>query len=202
MKREIARALIEIGAVGFKPSNPLIFKSGLVSPVYIDNRIFPFFPDKWGVVIEGMRSLIKEKSIDFDVVAGVEAAGIPHSAALGFLLKKPSVFVRKQVKDHGTKKMVEGGDVKGKKVLLIEDLVTTGSSSLAGVESLRDSGAIVNDCMVIISYGFREAEEAFLKSKTNLQTLTSFDVVLDEALKMDKFSKKDKVIIEDWFSEP
>jgi len=132
----------------------------------------------------------------------VEAAGIPHSAALGFLLKKPSVFVRKRVKDHGTKKMVEGGDVEGREVLLIEDLVTTGSSSLAGVESLRKSGATTNDCLVIISYGFKESKEAFAEAKVSLHSLTTFQIVLDEALKMRKFSKKDKLILEDWFKEP
>lgn len=202
MKKQIAKALLNIGAVGFKPSDPITFKSGLIAPVYIDNRIFPFYPQQWSDVIKGMSELIKKEDLIFDVMAGVEAAGIPHSAALGFKLKKPSVFVRKQVKGHGTKKMVEGGKVKNKKVLLIEDLVTTGGSSLAAVKSLRKEGAKVKDCLVIISYGFKKAEKSFAKAKVKLHTLTSFEVVLDEALKMGKFTKKEKVILEDWFNDP
>src|SRR3989344_7083369 len=170
--QKIAQALIKINAVSFLPNNPIIFKSGIKSPVYIDNRKFPFHPEEWKSVIKGFANVIRENNIDFDIIAGVEAAGIPHSASLVFFLKMPSVFVRKQTKDHGTKKMVEGGDVKGKKVLLIEDLVSAGHSSLASVAVLRNEGAIVEDCMVIVSYGFIEAKEGFEKAKVRLHTLT------------------------------
>ncbi|MEA3355128.1 MAG: orotate phosphoribosyltransferase [Patescibacteria group bacterium] len=202
LARKIAKTLLKIGAVGFKPKNPITFKSGLISPVYVDNRIFPFYPKEWRLVIRGMKNLIKEKKLLLDVVAGVEAAGIPHSATLGYELNKPSVFVRKKTKNHGTKKMVEGGNVKRKKVLLIEDLVTTGSSSLAGVKSLREAGAQVKDCLVIISYGFKEAEKAFEVAKVKLHSLTDFHIVLDEAGKLGKFNKSERKILDDWLSQP
>src|SRR3989344_4286700 len=175
--QKIAQALIKINAVSFLPNNPIIFKSGIKSPVYIDNRKFPFHPEEWKSVIKGFANVIRKNNIDFDVIAGVETAGIPHSAGLGFFLKMPSVFVRKQTKDHGTKKMVEGGEVSGKKVLLIEDIVSAGHSSLAAVATLRSEGAIVNDCLVILSYGFYEAKEGFERTNVRLHALTSFSVI-------------------------
>jgi orotate phosphoribosyltransferase len=201
-KVEIAKALLDIGAVGFKPKDPITFKSGIKSPVYVDNRRFPFNPSQWAKVIQGFQDLIKADKIDFDVIAGIETAGIPHSAALGFAMQKPSVFVRKQVKDHGTKSRIEGGKVEGKKVLLIEDLVTTGGSSLSGVEALRTEGAVVNDCLVIISYGFPVSVAAFKEAKVGLHALTSFNEILEEALSRKMFSESEMAIIKNWLSEP
>ena len=197
-KQKIARALIKIGAVSFVTKDPVTFKSGIKSPVYVDNRKFPFHPDEWQSIIEGFADIIKKENLKVDVIAGVEAAGIPHSAALGFFLKIPSVFVRKQVKDHGTKKLVEGGDVVNKNVLLIEDVVSAGHSSLASVEILRAEGAIVRDCLVILSYGFSEAKEGFKKANVFLHTLTSFPVILEE-VKKQEFLKEDELkIVENW----
>ena len=105
--RNVAKALVEIGAVGFVPNNPITFKSGILSPIYIDNRKFPFYPSQWKVVLDGFASKIEEKNIRCEVLAGIETAGIPHSAALGSKMMVPSIFVRKAAKDHGTKKMVD-----------------------------------------------------------------------------------------------
>src|SRR5262245_34734167 len=127
--RQVAHALIGIGAVSFSPIRPVLFKSGLVSPIYIDNRRVPFHPDVWRLVIGGFERLMRSDGINPDAIAGVETAGIPHGAALAYRLGKPSVFVRKQAKDHGQKRLVEGGDVNSKNVLLVEDHITTGGSS-------------------------------------------------------------------------
>jgi orotate phosphoribosyltransferase len=199
---EVARALLNIGAVGFKTKEPVVFKSGIKSPVYVDNRAFPFWPKEWKAVINGFKELIEKDKIKCDVLAGVEAAGIPHSSALGFFLEKPSVFVRKEAKDHGLKKRVEGGDVTGKKVLLIEDLVSTGSSSLSVIEALRKEGAVVEDCAIIITYGFAEAENGFAEAGIKLHALTNFPTVLAEAVKMNKISNEEKVLVEDWLKDP
>ncbi len=200
-EQKIAEVLLKIGSVGFVPNSPITFKSGIQSPVYVDNRRFPFYPKEWSLVIEAFAEKIKKNNINFDVIAGVEAAGIPHSAGLGFFLKKPSVFVRKIAKDHGTKKMIEGGDVKGKRVLLIEDLVSTGGSSLSAVSSLRNEGAIVEDCLVIVSYDFLEAKEAFKQNKVNLHTLTNFPTILSEAVKTNILKDDDLEIVKNWFAE-
>jgi orotate phosphoribosyltransferase len=140
--------------------------------------------------------------LEFDIIAGIETAGIPHSAALGFSMNKPTVFIRKEVKDHGTKSRIEGGKVEGKKVLLIEDLVSLGGSSLSGVKALRDEGALVNDCLVIVTYGFKESVAAFLEAKVTLHSLTPFAVILEEALVSGRFNSEEKKIVEDWFVEP
>jgi orotate phosphoribosyltransferase len=202
MEKEIAQVLLKIEAVGFDIEKPITFKSGIKSPVYVDNRKLPFFPSGWKIVLNGFKELIEKNKIDFDIVAGVESGGIPHSAALGFILNKPSIFVRKKAKEHGTKSMIEGGSVSGKKVLLIEDLVSTGGSSLAGIESIRNEGGIVDDCLVIVSYDFKEAKDAFLKAKVKLHPTTSFPVILDEAISSGKISGLQAEKVKEWFSDP
>lgn len=201
-KREVAEALVEIGGVGFRPSAPITFKSGIQSPVYCDNRRFPFHPAQWTKVIRGFEAMIAEDGVAVDVVGGVEAAGIPHSAALGFHMQRPSVFIRKEAKGHGTKKRVEGGDVKGLRVVLVEDLVTTGMSSLAAIEALREEGAVVEDCLAIISYGFAEAVEAFAKAGVRLHAVTDFDAVLTVAEERSVIDAAGVAVVRDWLREP
>jgi orotate phosphoribosyltransferase len=198
----IAEALIAIGGVGFRPGAPITFKSGIKSPVYCDNRRFPFWPAQWSNVIRGFEQLIAEQGIVVDVVGGVEAAGIPHSAALGFAMQKPSVFIRKEPKEHGTKKRVEGGDVAGRRVVLVEDLVTTGGSSLAAVEALRAEGAVVTDMLAIISYGFPEAVELFERAGVKLHATTDFETVLAVAKQQGVLSDADATVVQDWLTEP
>lgn len=193
---QIAQALLDIGAVKFVPHHPITFKSGIVSPVYVDNRTIPFHPAHWHTVISGFQQIVA--ALDYDVIAGIETAGIPHSAALAYSLNQPSVFVRKEAKQHGTKSRIEGGDVKGKRVILVEDLITTGSSSLSGVMALRDEGATVQNVIAIVSYGFQESAQAFEESKVRLHTLTTFTSILQAA----GFNTADEQIILDWFHDP
>ncbi len=202
VSRRVARALIEIGGVGFVPDNPITFKSGILSPMYMDNRKFPSYPEQWKIVLDGFRDIIAEKNIEFEMIAGIETAGIPHSSALGALMMKPSVFIRKAAKDHGTKKMVEGGEVGGKTVLLIEDLVTTGGSSLHGVEELRNARAKVSDCLVIVGYELQEAKDAFEKEKVKLTQLTDVTTILQVAEEMGMITKENKKIVSEWLENP
>lgn len=200
--RDIAQALLEIGAVGFRFDNPITFVSGIVSPVYVDNRKLPYFPEQWQLVLQGMQSQFKQLSVQPEIIAGIETAGIPHSSALGMLTQLPSVFIRKKPKDHGTKSKIEGGEVAAKHVLLIEDMVTTGGSSLRGVEALREAGAIVQDCLVITSYGFAESEQAFTQAEVRLHVLCPFAEVLHEAEKRGTISEKQAVEVRAWMSNP
>lgn len=200
--RLIAQALLAIDAVGFTPETPITFKSGLRSPVYVDNRRLPFHPDSWRLVIEGFAEHAASEGLTFDVIAGIETGGIPHSAALGYTLRRPSIFVRKQEKAHGTQSKIEGGVIDAKQVLLIEDLVTTGGSSLAGVEALRAGGAQVDHCLAIVSYGFAEARAAFKAAQVTLTTLTDFTVILDEAARQQQYSAECLTTVRDWFAEP
>lgn len=198
--KNVAKALVEIGAVGFRPNDPITFVSGIISPIYIDNRTLPFHPAQWRVVLDGF--VETAKNMNFEVVAGIEAAGIPHSATLGYLLNKPSVFVRKKPKDHGTKKMVEGGNVEGRGVLLVEDLVTLGGSSLKGVAEIRKAGGIVENVLVIVSFGLAEKEQSFEKEKVALHKLTTVPVILDTAVEMGRLSESDRKIVDEWYKEP
>jgi orotate phosphoribosyltransferase len=200
--RGIADALIAIGGVGFRPAAPITFKSGIKSPVYCDNRRFPFWPEEWAKVIHGFEALITEREIPVDVVGGVEAAGIPHSAALGFSMRLPSVFIRKELKEHGTRRRVEGGDVAGRRVVLVEDLVTTGSSSIAAIEALRAEGAVVGDCLAIISYNFPEAQELFESAGIRLHAATTFQAVLESALGRKMIDEAGAAMVRDWLKEP
>ncbi|KXK23199.1 MAG: orotate phosphoribosyltransferase [Chloroflexi bacterium OLB15] len=199
IEQQVARALLEIGAVGFNDREPVRFKSGILSPVYVDNRRVPFYPRAWRVVIRGLAGLIAARRLDFEVIAGIETAGIPHSAALAYFMEMPSVFVRKQAKEHGLKNRVEGGSVVGLRTLLIEDMITTGSSSLSGVQALRDEGAVVTDCLAIVSYGFREAEDAFAAANVRLHTLTNFDSILY----VDSyFDERERAVVREWMADP
>ncbi len=202
MPDEIAEALIDIEGVGFRPWDPVVFKSGIVSPVYCDNRRFPFWPEQWAKVIHGFERMIERDAIGFDILGGIEAAGIPHSAALGFAMRRPSVFVRKEAKGHGTKRRVEGGDVAGKRVLLVEDLVTTGMSSLSGIEALRAEGGVVTDCLAIISYDFAEAKEQFQSAGVTLHPLTSFEAVLQAAEGRHIVDSAAASLVRDWLRDP
>jgi orotate phosphoribosyltransferase len=202
IQEQVARALLEIEAVVFTPHKPITFKSGIKSPVYVDNRRLPFWPAQWQIVIEGLQQLIGARDITFDVIAGIAAGGIPHSAALAYTLKQPSVFVRKEAKEHGTRGQIEGGEVSHRRVLLVEDMVTTGSSSLAGVEALRAAGATVKDCLCITSYGFAKALQAFDAAGVRLYPLAPFSTIVIEASKMGLFNQEALMLIEAWMHDP
>ncbi|MBX3066386.1 MAG: orotate phosphoribosyltransferase [Anaerolineae bacterium] len=202
IKATVARALLEIGAVGFTPDAPITFKSGLLSPVYVDNRRLPFHPTQWHQVIDGFAALLAANKIADDIMAGIETGGIPHSSALAYALHKPSVIVRKQAKDHGTRNRIEGGDVGGRHVLLIEDMITMGGSSLSGAQALRDAGAIVGHCCAVVTYGFASAQAAFDEAGIHLHTLTDFPAILQEAVAMGHFTTDDADVVTDWLRDP
>ncbi|MCB9435638.1 MAG: orotate phosphoribosyltransferase [Anaerolineales bacterium] len=202
MKESIAGALLDIEAVRFNPYHPTTFKSGIRSPIYVDNRRLPFHPEAWRVILDGFQEMVADQGILFDVIAGVEAAGIPHSAALGYAMNKPSIFVRKQPKDHGTQQRVEGGDVLGRRVVLVEDLVTTGSSSLDAIDALQQAGAVVTDCLCIVTYGFQQTWTRFAAADILLRPLVTFDVILGEATQRAMFDTKAEQMIRDWLGDP
>ena len=201
-KRSIAKALLDIGAIGFSPDSPITFKSGIQSPVYVDNRQLIYHPVAWHVVIEGFESLIASLRLEYDVIAGVAVGGVPHSSALAYSMNNPSVFIRKATKDHGKGRRVEGGAVEGCRVLLVEDLVTTGGSSLSAVNALRESGGQVTDALAIISYGFSEASAAFERADLVLHTLTDFETLLELAYERQTLNAEQVAVIRRWFADP
>ena len=201
-QRSIAKALLDIGAVGFSPSRPITFKSGILSPVYVDNRSLVFHPSQWRIIIDAFAALIRDRQLNFDAIAGVALGGIPHSSALAYQMSKPSVFIRKEDKAHGKGRRIEGGDVAGKRVLLLEDLITTGGSSLSAVTALREAGAKVHVVIAIVSYGFAESAAAFADAQVKLHTLVDFEAILELALQRELFSAQDAALIRSWFDDP
>ncbi len=201
-KLSTAKALLDIGAVGFSPDAPIAFKSGIRSPVYVDNRALIYHPTAWHVIVEGFRFLTEAADFDFDIIAGVAVGGVPHSSALAYITRKPSVFVRKDSKAHGKGQRIEGGDVRQKRVLLVEDLITTGGSSLSAVDALRDAGARVTDVLAIISYGFSAAADAFDSAGLELRTLTDFDTVLTQAHERGVLDGERIALVLRWLADP
>jgi orotate phosphoribosyltransferase len=200
--RVVARALLAIGAVGITIDQPVTFKSGIKSPVYVDNRRLIFHPDPWHTIVNEFVRRLHADDVQADAIAGVETSGIPHSSAFAFVAELPSVFVRKQSKEHGLKRRIEGGDVRGMRVALVEDMITTGESSLSAITALRDAGATVRDCFAIITYGFPDAYAAFSSAGVRLHLLTTFDDVLSEALSAGQVSPESALIISQWLADP
>jgi orotate phosphoribosyltransferase len=198
----VARALLDAGAVHVQPDDPVTFKSGLRSPVYVDNRRLIFRPASWRVVIDALVAEVRASSPAIEVVAGVESAGIPHSSALAYAAGLPSVFVRKEAKGHGLGRRVEGGDVSGLRTLLVEDMVTTGGSSLSAVAALREAGATVDACLAIITYGFPEASRAFADDAMSLLVLTTFEMVVEEARSAGLIDAAGAAAVRAWLADP
>jgi orotate phosphoribosyltransferase len=197
-RQVIAAQMAQLGMVGYTPDAPVTFKSGIRSPVYVDNRRLIAHPALWHRVIEALMALIEAEAVPYDVIAGIETAGIPHSAALAYALHRPSVFVRKQPKEHGLRARIEGGDVAGARVLLLEDLVTTGGSSLSGVAALREAGAQVADCLCIVTYGFAAAHQAFETAGVRLHPLLTFEQFLEAGI----FDAAAQADIRRWLRDP
>jgi orotate phosphoribosyltransferase len=195
----VARALLAAGTVTLTPNEPVTFKSGLRSPVYVDNRRLIFQPGPWRTVIDAFAAMLPS---DAPVIAGVESAGIPHSSALAYSAGLPSVFVRKAAKAHGLGRRIEGGEVAGRRAVLVEDMVTTGGSSLSAVEALREAGAEVSDCLAIITYGFSEAVAAFEAADVTLTTLTTFEAVVAQALAVGTIDEREAQLVRSWLADP
>ncbi len=199
--REVARKLLEIDAVTLRPKEPFTWASGLRSPIYCDNRIVLSYP--------GIRNLIKNalvaKSMQFnpfDIVAGVATAGIAHGALLADALDKPFVYVRSKAKAHGRQNMIEGKVIAGQKALVIEDLISTGKSSLAAVRALKGAGIFISGVLAIFSYGFPHAEKNFSKENIPFDVLTNYDNLVNEAISSQYISKTEGRLLSEWNAQP
>ena len=200
----VAEALIAAEAVFFVPDAPVTFASGIRSPVYMDTRRLLAAPKLWSEVIDvltetacglalesddesvgtvesGRGAGAEGSEIEAEVVAGVAVGGIPHSTAVALRAGLPSCFVRKQAKEHGRGKAIEGADVEGRKVVLVEDVITTGGSSLDAVASLQETGAEVVGCVAIAGYDLDGASDKFAEAGVSLHLLAPFPSVLEVA---------------------
>ncbi len=175
----VAGLQIRVGAVGIEPDERIVFASGLHSPIYCDNRLFLSHPAERNALVEAWCERIRAVAgADWDGVAGVATSGIPFAAWVAMKFDKPMVYVRPDAKDHGRGRQVEGGLPPGSRVILVEDLVTTGGSALAATDALRSSGLSCNQCFAIFDYGFAVSAEHFRAGGVMLTSLTNLDALL------------------------
>ena len=200
--KKIAKILFEIGAVTFSRSRPFRFDSGLLSPVYVDNRILISYPKERKIVTAELLKLIKDKVNKFDMVAGVATAGIPHAAWIADKLNKPMIFVRSKPKDHGKGQQVEGKLSRGQKVLVIEDLISTAGSSKRVIEAIRSQGGVVSDEVAIYSHNLKEADKNMNQVKVKLHYLTDTKTTALYAKEKGFLKKEQTEIISDWVEDP
>ena len=183
MKELIAKDLLKIKAVFFRPNEPFTWASGIKSPVYCDNRLTLTAPDVRTDVENGLANLIKEHYPDCEVLMGTSTAGIAHAAITGHLLGLPMGYVRSGNKDHGRQNQIEGKLEKGQKVVVVEDLISTGGSVIEVVNVLREAGAEVLGIVSIFTYGMKKGLERLAEAKVKNISLADFDTIAEVAAK-------------------
>ncbi len=180
--RSLAAELLRVGAVAFSPGEPFVWASGITSPVYCDNRVTMAFPEVRRQITDGFQEVLDARRLMPDVVVGTATAGIPHAAWLADRLGLPLAYVRSSAKHHGRRNQIEGRVTQGQTAVVVEDLISTGGSSLATVRVLRQAGLEVPLVVAIFSYGLPAALERFAAEKASLETLTDFDALVEEAV--------------------
>lgn len=199
---DLARDLLRIGAVELRPNDPFTWASGLRSPIYCDNRLTLSEPAVRRRLTDGFAALVEAHGLAPDVVAGTATAGIPHAAWLAERLGLPMVYVRSSPKGHGRGNQIEGRLAARARVVLVEDLVSTGGSSLAAVEALREAGAEVLATLAVFSYAFDRAAAAFEEAGVPLATLTDYPALLGVATEMGVVSEADLAALRAWREDP
>lgn len=201
-KIKIAKILLKIKAVTLNPDKPYRFVSGILSPIYVDNRLLISYPKEREAVKSEFVRLIKKLKYVPDVIAGTATAGIPHAAWIAGKLKLPMVYIRSQAKDHGKGKQIEGLIKPGDKVILIEDMVSTGESSLSAIEAIKSAGGKIKHCLAIYTHNLPKSEASYKNSQVLLLTLTDFKTVVNIGVKEGYISKKAKSSVYEWNSNP
>jgi len=202
IQQNVASYLLQIKAIKLSPSNPFTWASGLKSPIYCDNRATLSYPKVRGYIRDSFITLIRQKYPEAEVIAGVATGAIAHGVLVAEAMGLPFVYVRSDAKKHGMCNQVEGNLQAGQKVVVIEDLVSTGGSSLAAVEALRTAGADVLGLCAIFTYGFKRAFDAFDSAKCNLDTLSNYDALLQHALEIGYISDDQLTALKKWRHAP
>ncbi|MEM9549057.1 MAG: orotate phosphoribosyltransferase [Bacteroidota bacterium] len=197
----IAQKLLQINAIKLSPQNPFTWASGIKSPIYCDNRITLSYPAIRKEIKEGFAELSKEFP-EFDHVSGVATAGIAHGALLADYLELPFSYVRSSAKKHGRQNKIEGEIADGSRILVIEDLISTGGSSIFAVDDLRENGYEVVGVMAIFTYEFQKAIENFQKANCKFATLSNYSTLLHEASKAKYITEQEVAILSDWSKDP
>lgn len=199
---EVAKLLLQIKAIKLQPTNPFTWASGVKSPIYCDNRKILSYPTIRAYVKSQLAVSINEKFKKPDVIAGVATGGIAHGALVAEEMGLPFVYIRSNVKVHGLNNMIEGELLEGQKVVIVEDLVSTGGSSLKAVAAIRGENCEVLGMTAIFTYGFDVATENFKNADCELVTLSNYDALIDEALKENYIQDKDFELLKTWRENP
>ncbi len=202
LERTVAEKLLRIKAVKLQPANPFTWASGWKSPIYCDNRKTLSYPATRNFIKLELARIILEKYENIDAIAGVATGAIAQGAMVADELNVPFVYIRSAPKDHGLENLIEGDLKPGAKVVVVEDLISTGGSSLKAVEAVRNAGCDVLGMVAIFTYGFPVSEEKFKEAKVELTTLSNYDAVLDEALKIDYIDQSEIAILQRWRKDP
>ena len=202
LEKIFAAKLLKVKAIKLQPTNPFTWASGWKSPFYCDNRKTLSYPELRNFVKIEIGRLIAERFPEADAIAGVATGAIPQGALVADLLNLPFVYVRSKPKDHGLENLIEGELKPGSKVVIVEDLVSTGGSSLKAVQAVRNFGCDVAGMVAIFTYGFPVAVEAFKEAKVTLTTLSNYDAVLEEALRTDYIDESEIAVLQEWRKDP
>jgi len=202
LEKSVAEKLLKIKAVKLQPNNPFIWASGWNSPIYCDNRKTLSYPQIRNFIKIELARLILEMYPDVEVIAGVATGAIAQGALVADELGLPFVYVRPTPKDHGLENMIEGDLRPRQKVVVIEDLISTGGSSLKAVDAIRNDGSEVLGMLAIFTYGFPVAEQKFKAAKVKLTTLCTYEAVLAEALSTNYIAAEDIETLQEWRQSP
>jgi len=203
-RQKTSLILLEIKAVTINTKKPYEFRSGILSPIYTDNRLLMSYPNKWKEVIDSfVNIIINEVGIqNVGVICGTSTAGIPHAAYLAEKLGLPMIYIKSKKDEYGKSTMIEGNLERDNKVLIIEDLVSTGGSSISAAKAIREAGGIVENCLAILTYGMKESVENFEKEKVSLVTLTDLQTLLQVAISRKYIKPEEKKIVLEWVESP
>jgi orotate phosphoribosyltransferase len=202
LEQILAKKLLKIKAVKLQPANPFTWASGWKSPIYCDNRKTLSYPSLRNFIKLELARTIIERHENLTAIAGVATGAIAQGAMVAEELNLPFVYIRATPKDHGLENLIEGDLKPGSKVVVIEDLISTGGSSLKAVEAVRNAGCDVIGMVAIFTYGFPIAEERFKDAKVNLTTLCNYDSILDEALRTDYIDESEIKTLQEWRRDP
>ena len=197
-----AGKLLKVKAIKLQPTNPFTWASGWKSPFYCDNRKTLSYPELRTFVKIEIARLISEQFAEVDAIAGVATGAIPQGALVADALNLPFVYVRSKPKDHGLENLIEGELKPGMKVVVVEDLIAAGGSSLKAVEAIRNNGCEVVGMVASYTYGFDVAAQAFRDANVQLYTLTNYEAVVEEALRIGYIAQEDVALLNDWRKDP
>lgn len=198
----LAEKLLKVSAIKLQPSNPFTWASGWNSPIYTDNRITLSYPEIRSFIKVELCRLILEHFPEANCVAGVATGAIAQGALVADTLGLPYVYVRSSPKDHGLENLIEGNLVPGKKVVVVEDLISTGGSSLKAVNAIRNAGCDVVGMVAMFSYGFPVAQKAFREANVELLTLSNYNAMLEAALATNYIREEDLETLREWRKDP